>query len=113
MNKMINDMDTFSKTYYTDKLNITIRIKRDELCTMGCRLTIKDRTRRDIWRNFDRIVYTWFYNDKKMFKNYRDELVKVRLPRNQIKEIIDDVKTNLMYKKVVTYEPIDKKMIWD
>ena len=110
---MINDMNTFSKTYYTDKLNITIRIKRDELCSMGCRLTIKDRTRKYSWSSIDRLVYTFFYNDKKMFSNYRKEMIQVKIPRKIVDEIIEDVKISLNYKKVVTYEPIGTKMIWE
>ena len=110
---MINDMRTFSRTYYTEKLNITIRIKRDELCSMGCRLTIKDRTRSGMWRSFDRILYTQFYNDNKMFTKYRRLMIETKVPGKVVNEIIDDIKMNLRFEKVVMYQPIETKMFWD
>jgi hypothetical protein len=110
---MINDMRTFSRTYYTEKLNITIRIKRDELCSMGCRLTIKDRTRCGMWRSFDRILYTQFYNDNKMFTKYRRQMIETKVPGKVVNEIIDDIKMNLRFEKVVMYQPIETKMFWD
>jgi hypothetical protein len=109
---MINDMNTFAKTYYTDKLNITVRIKRDELCSMGCRLTIKDRTKCGVWRSFDRILYTQFYNDKKMFTKYRNEMIETKVPAKTVKEIIEDIKINLMFEKVVVYRPVNTKPLW-
>jgi predicted SPOUT superfamily RNA methylase MTH1 len=109
---MINDMRTFSRTYYTEKLNITIRIKRDELCSMGCRLTIKDRMKRDYW-GMDRIVYSQFYNDKKMFTKYRRQMIETKVPGKVVNEIIDDIKMNLRFEKVVVYQPIETKMFWD
>lgn len=109
---MINDMNTFSKTYYTDKLNITVRIKRDELCSMGCRLTIKDRTRCDVWRTFYRVLYTQFYNDKRMFTKYRKQMIETNVPGKVVKEIIDDIKMNLMFEKVVVYQPVKTKPLW-
>ena len=105
-------MKPFSKTYYTDKLSITIRIKRNELCFMGCRLTIKDISDKT-FRGANRILYTWFPNDKDMFKWYQRNMSKTKVPRTTINEIIDDIKKNLMFEKVITYQPIEKKMFWD
>jgi hypothetical protein len=108
---------TFAKTYYTDKLNISVRIDRESFCWSGCRLTIKDRINRryvGFGRSgeVDRIVYTWFPNDKHLFKCYREEMKKVKIPNKDIKEIIDDMKSSLMYEKVVVYKPISSKMSW-
>jgi hypothetical protein len=117
-------MKPFSKTYYTDKLSITIRIKRHELCSMGCRLTIKDISNKT-FRGASRILYTWFPNNKDMFGRYKERMTniskyswvdvssKTKVPRTTINEIIDDIKKNLMFEKVVTYQPIEKKMLWD
>ncbi len=119
-------MKPFSKTYYTDKLSITIRIKRNELCSMGCRLTIKDISNKT-FRGANRILYTWFPNDKLMFDRYKKRMSnptkfswshsyepsKTKVPKSTINEIIDDIKKNLMFEKVVTYQPIEKKMFWD
>jgi len=108
---------TFAKTYYTDKLNISVRIDRESFCWAGCRLTIKDRTKRR-YMGFgqlgeaDRIVYTWFPNDKRLFARYREEIKKVNVSNKDIKEIIDDMKSSLMYEKVVVYKPISTKMDW-
>lgn len=118
-------MKPFSKTYYTDKLSITIRIKRNELCFMGCRLTIKDISNKTI-RTGGKILYTWFPNDKHMFDEYKKRMAnpakfswsrihqpsKTRVPKATINEIIDDIKKNLMFEKIVTYQPIEKKMFW-
>lgn len=101
-------MKPFSKTYYTDNLNITIRIKRDEFCSMGCRLTIKDKSR----YIGQRIVYTWFYNDKDMFRKYERKMIETKIPRNTIIDIMEDIKINLMFEKVVMYQPIKTKMFW-
>ena len=98
-------MKTFSKTYYTDKFNITIRIKRDCLDCMGCRLTIKLGS----WR----ILYVQFYNDRNMFKNYKKNMIKSKVPRKTIDEIIEDIKINLFFEKVITYKLIEEKMFWN
>lgn len=105
-----NKMKPFSKTYYTDKVNITIRIKRDEFCSMGCRLTIKDNSR----SYHNRIVYTWFYNDKNMFRNYTRKMIDTKLiPRKDVDSIVEDIRLNLMFEKVIVYKPIETKMLWD
>lgn len=101
-------MKTFAKTYYKDNLNISIRIKRDERCPMGARLTIKDMS-----RNFcQRIVYSWFYNDKNMFSNYRRKMKETEISSNTIDEIIEDIKTNLMFEKVITYVPTNAQIFF-
>lgn len=107
-------MKPFQKTYYTDKLNITIRVKRDCFDSMGCRLTIKDRTKR-FCGDMDRIVYDWFYNDKDMFRKYYRRMLDVKVPRKDIEEIINDVKENLMIEEVVAivYKKVSKKMFWE
>ncbi len=124
VNTNTKTMKPFSKTYYTDKLSITIRIKRHELCSMGCRLTIKDISNKT-FRGASRILYTWFPNNKDMFGRYKERMTniskyswvdvssKTKVPRTTINEIIDDIKKNLMFEKVVTYQPIEKKMLWD
>lgn len=102
-------MKPFSKTYYTDKYNITIRIKRDEFCSMGCRLTIKDKTR----YVGERIVYTQFYNDKDMFRKYERRMIETKVPRKYVDEIMTDIRINLKFEKVVVYQPITNKMLWE
>lgn len=109
VNTNTKTMKPFSKTYRTDTMNITIRIKRHELCSMGCRLTIKDNSR----SYCNRLVYTWFPNNKDMFKWYQRGMSEIKVPRTTINEIIDDIKINLMFEKVITYQPIEKKMFWD
>jgi len=106
-------MNTFSKTYYVDNLHITIRIKRDELCFLGCRLTIKRKLGFSrSYYNFDRILYTSFYNDMNMFREYEERMVECEIPRTTIDDIMKDIKTNVMSEKVVvvTYKPITNKM---
>ncbi len=107
-------MKPFHKTYYTDKFNITIRVKRDCFDSMGCRLSIKDRTKK-FNGHLDRIVYSWFYNDKDMFRKYFRKMLDVKVPRKTIDEIIDDVKENLMIEEViaVVYKKVTKKMFWE
>jgi hypothetical protein len=95
-------MNTFSKTYYVDDLHITIRIKRYELCSMGCRLTIKQKSTYDLHR----ILYTQFYNDKNLFREYEMGMVECKISRTTIDDIMKDVRTNLMFEKVVMYQPI-------
>ena len=107
-NEMIQ-LKNFSKTYYTDNMIITIRIKRDMFDSMGCRLTIKERTQ----HNIRRIVYTQFYNDKDMFRKYYRGMLDVKIPRTKIEEIMEDVKSNLKFEKVVTLQPINVKMFWE
>ena len=100
-------MNTFSKTYYVDDLHITIRIKRYELCSMGCRLTIKRKLGFSrSYYNFNRILYTSFYNDKNMFREYEMGMVECKISRTTIDDIMKDVRTNLMFEKVVMYQPI-------
>ena len=106
-------MNNFSKTYYTENLNITIRIKRDEFCSLGCRLTIKERHNKTYWGGMNRIVYTQFYNDKDMFRKYERKMMETKVPRKWIDEIMNDIRTNLLFEKVVLYQPIEKKMFWD
>jgi hypothetical protein len=72
---------------------------------MGCRLTIKLGS----WR----ILYVQFYNDKNMFKNYKKNMIESKVPRKTIDEIIEDIKTNLMFEKVITYKLIEEKMFWN
>ena len=109
VNTNTKTMKPFSKTYYTDTLNITIRIKRNELCSMGCRLTIKE-----IGKYYNhRILYTWFPNNKDMFKWYRRNMTETKIPKKTIDSIVEDIKINLLFEKVVTYQPITKKMLWD
>jgi hypothetical protein len=91
---------------------------------MGCRLTIKDISNKT-FRGANRILYTWFPNDKLMFERYKKRMSnisefswvsvspKTKVPKATINEIIDDIKKNLMFEKVVTYQPIEKKMFWD
>ena len=111
-------MKNFSKTYYTDDLHITIRIKRDELCSMGCRLTIKRKfgsSYHGSIYNFNRLVYTWFYNDKDLFRKYERKMIETKVvPKTMIKEIMDDIQLNLKFEKVVmvTYQPITMKTLW-
>jgi hypothetical protein len=105
-------MKPFSKTYYTDKFSITIRIKRNELCMMGSRLTIKDISDKT-FRGANRILYTWFPNDKLMFGRYKKRMTETKVPKTMVDEIIEDIKNNLMFEKVITYQPIEKKMFWN
>ncbi len=70
-------MKPFQKTYYTDKFNITIRVKRDCFDSMGCRLTIKDRTK-SFNGHLVRVLYTWFYNDKDMFRKLLRGMLDVK-----------------------------------
>jgi len=100
-------MKPFSKTYYTDKLNITIRIKRDCLDSTGCRLTIKLKTE---YGGFIRIVYDWFSNDKNMFRTYQKKMIKVKVPIKTIDDIIEDIKKNLFFEKIITYKQINNKL---
>jgi hypothetical protein len=72
---------------------------------MGCRLTIKLGS----WR----ILYVQFYNDKNMFKNYKKNMIESKVPRKTIDEIIEDITTNLMFEKVITYKLIEEKMFWN
>jgi hypothetical protein len=95
-------MKPFSKTYYVGDLHITIRIKRDELCLMGCRLTIKQKCTYNLYR----ILYIQFYNDKNLFREYEKGMVECKIPRTTIDDIMKDIKINLMSEKVVTYKPI-------
>jgi hypothetical protein len=109
---MINEMkNTFAKTYYVGNLNISVRIDREAFCWGGCRLTIKDRNKRGVL-GFDRLVYTMFPNDKKLFTRYQNLMKKVNVPNMDIKEIVEDIKVNLMFEKVVMYKPISTKMDW-
>jgi hypothetical protein len=109
-----NKMKPFQKTYYTDKFNITIRVKRDCFDSMGCRLTIKDRTK-SFNGHLVRVLYTWFYNDKDMFRKLLRGMLDVKVSRKTIDEIIDDVKENLMVEEViaVVYKKVTKKMFWE
>jgi hypothetical protein len=103
-------MKPFSKTYHTDKVTITIRIKRNEFCSMGCRLTIKDNSR--CYHN--RLVYDWFYKDKDMFRKYTRKMIEIKLiPRKIVDSIVEDIKLNLMFERVIVYQPIKTKMLWD
>lgn len=88
---------------------------------MGCRLTIKDISNKT-FRGANRILYTWFPNDKLMFERYKERMSnisefswvsvppKTKVPKVTIDEIIDDIKKNLMFEKVVTYQPIENKI---
>ena len=109
VNTNTKTMKPFSKTYRTDTMNITIRIKRHELCSMGCRLTIKAN---GTYFN-KRILYTWFPNNKDMFKWYRRNMTETKIPKKTIDSIVEDIKINLLFEKVVTYQPITKKMLWE
>jgi hypothetical protein len=108
-------MKPFQKTYYTDKFNITIRGMRDCFDSMGCRLTIKDRTQKKFNGHLVRVVYTWFYNDKDMFRKLFRKMLDVKVPRKDIEQTIDDVKENLMVEEVVAvvYKRVTKKMFWE
>jgi hypothetical protein len=88
---------------------------------MGCRLTIKE-----IGKYYNhRIVYTWFPNDKLMFGRYKERMTniskyswvgvssKTKVPKKTIDSIVEDIKINLLFEKVVTYQPITKKMLWE
>jgi hypothetical protein len=105
-------MNTLAKTYHTDDFIISVRIKRDEICYSGCRLTIKDKNNIS-FRGPSRIVYTGFLNDKYMFDNCKREMKRVKVSKKTIDEIIDDIKGNLLFEKVVVYQPIKTKLPWN
>lgn len=104
-------MKPFSKTYYVKNLHVTIRIKRDEIHSHGCRLTIKRKLKKRKYSmgvHQRSILYTIFHNDKNLFENYERKMIECKVPKKTIKEIIKDIRTNLMFEKVVThtYQPI-------
>lgn len=107
-------MKPFSKTYYTDKFNITVRIKReiDEMTNYAARLSVKKRIKWNVGPNsyykLDRIVYTYFANDKNMFKKYKDSLKRAKVPKKTRDEIILDIRRNLFFEEVTTYVPLEK-----
>jgi hypothetical protein len=105
-------MNTFAKTYHTDDFIISVRIKRDEMCYWGCRLTIKDKNNIS-FRGPSRIVYTGFLNDRYMFDNCKREMKKVKVPKKTVDGVIDDIKGNLLFEKVVVYQPIKTKLPWN
>lgn len=105
-------MSIFAKTYRTDDFIISVRIKRDDICYYGCRLTIKDKNKYSFLGGLDRITYTGFLNDKHMFDNCKREMKKVKVPKKTIDEVIDDIKGNLLFEKVVIYQRIKTKMPW-
>lgn len=105
-------MNRFSKTYHTDGFIVSVRINRDEMCQWGCRLTIKDKN--EMWINGPRrIVYTGFLNDRYMFDNCKREMKRVKVPKKIVDGIIDDIKGNLLFEKVVVYQPIKTKLPWN
>jgi hypothetical protein len=48
-----------------------------------------------------------------MFKNYKKNMIKSKVPRKTIDEIIEDIKINLLFEKVITYKLIEEKMFWN
>ena len=102
-------MKAFNKLYRTDKLRITVRIKKHELCSMGCRLTIKEKTRFLPPYNYKRTVYIQFYNTKDRFENYEKELNKANVPVDTINEIMEDVRNNPPIKDFVIPKLLEEK----
>jgi hypothetical protein len=40
-------------------------------------------------------------------------MIETKVPGKVVNEIIEDIKMNLRFEKVVVYQPIETKMFWD
>lgn len=105
-------MNKFSKTYYPDKYNISVVIRRDSFSWMGCRIRIKMRKENQV-TGFDHLLLRTFPNDDKMFKRIEKCIDKTDIPKKDVKKIVEDIKRNVMFEKVVTFKPLNGKMSWE
>jgi hypothetical protein len=50
---------------------------------------------------------------KDMFRKYTRKMIETKVPRKIVDDIVEDIKLNLKFEKVIVYQPIKTKMLWD